>query len=85
MRTHTLIFSALRRRDGVDRPRIKKLLKARGLTYVNAAHACGKSYMAIRNKLEGYAPFTVEDIQCFYELLKLTSEEATAIFFGAAA
>ena len=85
MRTQTFIISALRRRDGVDRSRIKKLLKTRGLTYLNAAHACGKSYMSIRNKLEGYAPFTVEDIQCFYELLKLTSEEATTIFFGSAA
>ena len=82
MRMSNMTILALQRRDGIDRSRIKALLKARGLTYANAAIACGKSRIAMINKLYGLAAFTVEDIQCFYELLKLTSEEAAAIFFG---
>ncbi len=85
MRTPRLSFLVRHCRDGVNRTRIKELLKARGLTCAQTARACGKSYMAIKNKLAGYDAFTVEDIQRFYKLLNLNGKEASEIFFGRSA
>lgn len=75
-------FLAYPRRDGVNRPRIAALMKAKGITCAKAAKACGKSCAAIKNMLAGFSAFTIGDIQCFYKLLKLNGAEATEIFFG---
>ncbi len=85
MRMPILLFLAYQRRDGVNRPRIIALMKARGITCSQTARACGKSRAAIKNKLAGFAAFTVEDIQCFYRLLNLNGKDASEIFFGRSA
>lgn len=80
-----ILILARTRRDGVNRARLKKLMRARGITYRNAARACGKSPSEIKAKLEGILSFTVEDVQNFYKLLNLGAPAASEIFFSKSA
>ena len=68
--------------DGVNRDRLRGIIAARGLTQTQIAAAYQKDNALISNKLTGRAPFNASDINFFKEYLKLSTEEATAIFFG---
>lgn len=84
MKMGIVIVLAKARRDGVDRAKIKELMKAKGITCAKAAAFCGKSRAAIKSKLEGLAAFSVGDMLNFYRLLGLgapNAPSASEIFF----
>jgi len=68
--------------DGVNRGRLRGIIAARGLTQTQIAAAYQKDNALISNKLTGRAPFNASDINFFKEYLKLSTEDATAIFFS---
>ena len=68
--------------DGVNRAMLRQTIKAQGKTQAQIAVAYQKDNALISNKLTGRAPFNVSDINFFKEYLKLSTEEATAIFFS---
>jgi transcriptional regulator with XRE-family HTH domain len=70
--------------DGVNRNKLRQVIKSSGLTRAQLARAYGKSVTRISNKLAGRAPFRVGDMQFLKEYLNLSTAEAADIFFGRA-
>lgn len=80
-----IILSTDAPRDSVDRARLKRLLRTRGITIARAARECRTSARTLLRKLNGGDDFTVPEIQALYKLLRMTCDEASEIFFGRAA
>ena len=68
--------------DGVDRKRIRYLMRMRGDKLTDIATALGKDPSCISSKLNGRAPFMASDIDKLKNHFELSTAEAAEVFFG---
>jgi transcriptional regulator with XRE-family HTH domain len=68
--------------DGVNRNKLREVIRAKGETQTRIAAAYGKHNALISNKLNGRAPFMAKDISFLFRYLNLTPAEAAEIFFS---
>ena len=68
--------------DGVDRGRIRKLMRERGESVGRLAALWGISFSTVYRKLDGRYPFYAKDIQFIKDHYSLSTGEAVLIFFN---
>lgn len=65
-----------------DTDKLKKVLDDRGIKLSKIAEVLGLSKPTIWSRLHGKSEFTVREANMLKDFLRLTTEEATEIFFS---